>query len=207
MAKIDLYVRSMERFGARAVVLRSGANVTLRFPDGDRHATQTTTLRQLQEIVGEIASPDVRAAIATSGKASFDYSGDAGSFRVGVAVEGSAWSVTVEPAAAAAPAPTAAIPRPSPAPAMRQPAPPISAPTAMPIEPTSYGQVEVPPGDEDLPIERTQYEIGPSVSVSAAAPAQVGDKLVDKLLFAAKDCGASDLHLFNRLPADGPPPR
>ena len=190
MAKIDLYVRSMERFGAKGVVLRSGANVTLRFPDGDRHATQTTNLRQLQELVGEIAPPDVRAAIASSGKASFEYAGDAGSFRVSVAVEGSAWSVTVEPATAAA------APRPAPAPAMRQPA----APTSMPIEPTSYGAVEVPPGDEDLPIERTQYEIGPSVTVSPAVPEQVGDKLVDKLLFAAKECGASDLHLSTGCP-------
>ncbi len=199
MAKIDLYVRSMERFGAKAVVLRSDANVTLRFPDGDRHATQTTNLRQLQEIVGEIAPPDVRATITSRGRASFDYSGDTGNFRVGVVVDGSVWSVTVEPRAAAA-APAPAMRKPAP---MRQPearAPASASPTSMPIEATSYRAVEVPPGDEDLPIERTQYEIGPSVVVSAAAPAQVGDKLVDKLLFAAKQSGASDLHLSTGCP-------
>jgi twitching motility protein PilT len=69
----------------------------------------------------------------------------------------------------------------------------------MMIERTSYAEVSIPPGDEDLPIERTQYSMGPSVS-APAVPKEVGDKLIDKLLMAAKDAGASDLHLCTGCP-------
>ncbi len=41
MGGIDVYLRSIERFGAAAgALLASGQSVTLKFPTGDRHATQ-----------------------------------------------------------------------------------------------------------------------------------------------------------------------
>ena len=46
MARIDVYLRSIERFGAAGAVLTSGQAVTLRFPTGDRHATQVTPPRR-----------------------------------------------------------------------------------------------------------------------------------------------------------------
>ena len=42
MSKLDVYLRSIERFGASGAVLTSGQAVTMRFPTGDRHATQVT---------------------------------------------------------------------------------------------------------------------------------------------------------------------
>src|SRR6185437_3730308 len=38
MARIDAYLRSLEKFGAQALVLTSNQTVTLKFPGGDRHA-------------------------------------------------------------------------------------------------------------------------------------------------------------------------
>ena len=56
MARIDVYLRSIERFGAAGAILTSGQAVTLRFPTGDRHATQVTHHDALVALVREIAS-------------------------------------------------------------------------------------------------------------------------------------------------------
>ena len=61
MAQIDLYVHSLAKYGATAVVLASGKPVTLRFPTGDRNAAQVTQHNDLVNLVGELASP---AAVA-----------------------------------------------------------------------------------------------------------------------------------------------
>ena len=55
MARIDVYLRSIERFGAAGAVLTSGQAVTLKFPTGDRHATQVTHHDALVSLVREIA--------------------------------------------------------------------------------------------------------------------------------------------------------
>jgi twitching motility protein PilT len=200
VAKIDLYVRSMERFGARGLVMRSGANVTLSFPTGDRHATQTTTHQQIKEMVGEIAPHEARSDISTQGQASFDYAADGKQYRVQVEARGSSWVVRLDPSAG-----TGEVAQVGAAYAAT-PAPPIATARAAvaahaPVEPmiverTSYAES---PGDEDLPIERNQYSMGPSVS-TPAVPKEVGDKLLDKLLIAAKEAGASDLHLCTGCP-------
>ena len=63
MARLDTYLRSLERFGAQAIVLRSGQHVTLRFPAGDRHATQMVPHDQLVMLVREVASPSALSTI------------------------------------------------------------------------------------------------------------------------------------------------
>ena len=42
MSKLGHYLKSLEKFGAQAVVLQSNQSVVLRFPTGDRHASQQT---------------------------------------------------------------------------------------------------------------------------------------------------------------------
>ena len=56
MARIDVYVRSIRQLGARGAVLTSGQAVTLRFPTGDRHATQITGHEQLIALAPEPAT-------------------------------------------------------------------------------------------------------------------------------------------------------
>ena len=64
MARIDAYLRSLERFGAKAIVLKSGQHVTLRFDSGDRHATQTTSHEQIVDLVKEILPASARESIS-----------------------------------------------------------------------------------------------------------------------------------------------
>ncbi|MCE7890644.1 MAG: hypothetical protein DYH12_13280, partial [Sorangiineae bacterium PRO1] len=65
MAKIDSYLRSIERFGATGATLVSGKSVTLHFPTGDRHATQVTSHELLVAMVREVAPSNARAALET----------------------------------------------------------------------------------------------------------------------------------------------
>ncbi|HRC59130.1 MAG TPA: hypothetical protein PKU97_24575, partial [Kofleriaceae bacterium] len=63
MPKIDAYLRSIERFGATGALLVSGQSVTLRFPTGDRHATQVTPHDLLVALVREVAPAAAIAAL------------------------------------------------------------------------------------------------------------------------------------------------
>src|SRR5688572_3396810 len=73
MAKIDVYLRSIERFGASGAILSSGQAVTLRLPQGDRQATQVTPHDQLVALVREIAPPTAIAQIDRNAPAKFDF--------------------------------------------------------------------------------------------------------------------------------------
>ncbi|HEY1812396.1 MAG TPA: ATPase, T2SS/T4P/T4SS family [Kofleriaceae bacterium] len=106
MPKLDVYLKSIERFGAAGAVLASNQAVTLRFPAGDRQATQVTPHDQLIALVREVAPPAALAAIDQGRPARFDYE----TWTVAVAPKPNAWQVTIEPASpasAAAPAPPA----------------------------------------------------------------------------------------------------
>jgi hypothetical protein len=100
VAKLDVYLKSIERFGASGAVLASGQAVTLRFPAGDRQATQITPHDALVAIVREIAPAAALAAIDQGRPARFDYE----AFAIGVAPRPNAWQVTIEPRADAQPA-------------------------------------------------------------------------------------------------------
>ena len=63
MAKLDAYLRSIEKLGAAGAVLTSGQAVTLRFPSGDRNATQFTPHDLLVGMVRELAPPSALDAI------------------------------------------------------------------------------------------------------------------------------------------------
>ena len=131
MARLDSYLRSIERFGATGATLSSGQAVTLKFPAGDRQATQVTPHDQLVILVREIAPPDALDGIDRNRPAAFDYESNGVRYTVSVTPRPGAWVVAIAAAAAGGPAP-----RPS--------APAVTA---------------APAGDEML-IERGQYDGG-----------------------------------------------
>ena len=186
MAKIDVYLRSIERFGATGAVLTSGQPVTLRFPTGDRHATQVTPHDQLVALVREVAPQAVVEQVDRSRPARFEIESGGVRYALSVQPRPGVWQVAIELAAgsapAAAPSPAAAASSPAAAPA------PSAARFARPG--TSASEAE------ELPIERGQY-----AGEAGAAPARSGSTLLDQLTAAARQARASDLYL-----AAGSPP-
>ena len=141
MAKLDAYLRSMEKLGASGAVLVSGQAVTLKFPTGDRSATQVTPHDQLVAMVREIAPPAALDQIDRQRVARFDFD----RYTVDVAPRQGAWIVSIAPTQAVAAQQTQAIPRtPAQAPA----------PVAM-----------------DIQIERGQYDLPAEPAARQAASA------------------------------------
>jgi twitching motility protein PilT len=150
MAKIDVYLRSIERFGASGAILSSGQAVTLRLPQGDRQATQVTPHDQLVALVREIAPPPAIAQIDRNAPAKFDFESAGVRYALTVTPRQGALHVLIEgaggaPAAQAAP-PAAATPPGG----VRMQAPrAVTAPVAAPdtgelaIERGQYGEAEV----------------------------------------------------------------
>jgi twitching motility protein PilT len=103
MARIDAYLRSLEKFGAQALVLTSNQTVTLKFPGGDRHATQVTPHDQLVAMVREVAPPQALDAIDGSRPARFDVTSAGARFVVSVVPRADRWAVQIETTAAPAP--------------------------------------------------------------------------------------------------------
>jgi twitching motility protein PilT len=165
MSKLDVYLRSIEKFGAVGAVLTSNQAVTLRFPTGDRHATQVTPHDLLVGLVREVASPQVLDLIDRQRPARFDYDSQGTQYSVSVAPRAGAWQVTIEAAPAER---VAAAP------------PPVRVPTASPVT----------PGGELL-IERGQYD-GPA---STARPTASGSALLDEITHAARASRATDIYL------------
>ncbi len=193
MPRLDVYLRSLQRFGATALVLTSGQPVVLRFPAGDRHATQTTPHDQLVALVREIAGPAEWQSASTGRAASFTYRSESGPYRVEVLPQGPSWSITVEPGEAAmmaggasAVAAAAAPPPVAPPPA----APPM--PDSMSIESAGARAAAAP--ESDFMIERTSYEVPDDAAAIGTS------SYLDDLLCKMKESGASDLHLCSGCP-------
>jgi len=107
MAKIDAYLKSIERFGASGAILSSGQPVTLRFPQGDRQATQTTSHEQLVGMVREVAPPAALDQIDKNRIAKFDLDSSGTRYSINVSPKPGIWQVAIE----SAPAATVQIPR------------------------------------------------------------------------------------------------
>jgi twitching motility protein PilT len=149
MARIDLYLKSIDRFGATGAVLQSGQSVTLKFPSGDRHATQLTPHDQLVVMIREIAPPAVLDQVDRNRPTRFEHELAGNRFVIAVKPTPGAWTVVIdrstgEPGADTAGKPTATL------------APPMGAAAAA------------------MTIERTAYEPGP---VATAGPV-VFDELI-----------------------------
>jgi twitching motility protein PilT len=172
VARIDVYLRSIERFGATGAILNSGQSVTLRFPTGDRHATQLTPHDQLVVMVREVAPPNVLDTIDRNKPAKFEHESGGARFAIAVTPRPGQWSVAIDrlipgeaPATAGGPAP--------------------AGPSATLAPPMS--------GAATMTIERTAHEQKP--------PAATGPVVLDELVASARKGGASDLYLMpNALP-------
>jgi len=201
MASIDLYLRSMVRFGATGVILKSGANVTLRFPSGDRHATQTTPHGQLQEMVGAAAPDRVRSQIASGSTASFEHEFEGKTYEVKVAPMGSEWTVEIGPAEAKgsampevesiplddSPIGSAAAPAATDLPGMHNPFAGATEPAPIPREPTGLSAAR--------PVASAPSSPPVATAAAPAAPRRGGGAWIDQVLHQMMDLGASDLHL------------
>lgn len=149
MSKLDVYLRSIEKFGATGAVLTSNQPVVMRFPQGDRHATQVTPHDQLVVMVREIAPPAALDAIDRQRPAQFEIDSGGTRYLLSVTPRQGAWQVSID---AGAPNHTA----PEPAPSPRAPAPTAAV--------------------GELLIERGQYD-APAVSRPTASGSTVLDEL------------------------------
>ncbi len=174
MPKIDMYLRSIERFGAAGAVLVSGQTVTLKFPTGDRHATQVTPHDQLVALIREVAPKTALEHIDKARATRFDIEANGTRWALGVLPKPGSWQVTIEPASAAA------LP---PAPVPPQASRPVQ--VASPIA-----------DDTELPIERGPY----AVETTAATATASGSALLDALTAAARTARATDVYIATGAP-------
>jgi len=180
MAKIDVYLRSIERFGASGAILTSGQAVTLRLPQGDRQATQITPHDQLVVMVREIAPPAALVQIDKNQPARFDFESLGTRYVLGVTPRPGAIQIVIE---AAGPA-TAAAAAPAPAPAAVQFRQQPRAMTPPPV--TDAGE---------MAIERGQYG-----EPEVAGRTTSGSALLDQWTAAARSVRASDVLLATGAP-------
>ena len=175
MPKLDAYLRSIEKFGATGAILTSNQAITLRFPTGDRHATQVTPHDQLVPMLREVATPPALELIDSGRPARFEYD----RYAISVVQRAGAWLVTIE----AATMPPQAATRTTP-PAVSRTQTPIGAPVG-PGAGTGAAA-------NDLFIERTQYD---APVTSQPAPTTSGSTVLDELTRAARNARASDVFL------------
>ncbi len=165
MSKLDVYLRSIEKFGATGAVLTSNQAVMLRFPTGDRHATQVTPHDQLVVLVREVAPPAALDQIDRQRPARFDHDSNGIRYAVNVIPRPGSWQVGIE---GAQPAPARAPEAPA---TFRAPAP-AAAPSELLIERGQY----------DAPAETTR-------------PTASGSGVLDELTRAARGQRATDIYL------------
>lgn len=109
MARIDAYLRSIEKLAARGAILTSGQPIVLRLPDGDRNATQTVPHEQLVAMVREIAPPPALDGIDAGRRGDFEFDGGTQRYRFEVQPAPGRWTVQITAVVApgAGPAPAA----------------------------------------------------------------------------------------------------
>ncbi len=201
MSRIDNYLHSMERFKASGLALTSGGNVILKFPTGDRQATQTTTHAQIMDMVGEVAPAGTMPELMGGKVKTFRYQGSHSFFDITVTPNGDTWKVSVVPTTANSP----------------EPAPEAEA--ALEIERTSYGSVGSTAtaaakrpasiddsGNKRVPVARAVTPAPPNNEAPVAAVSSPRVKAastidrqssdwIDQILRRMMEAGSSDVHL------------
>jgi twitching motility protein PilT len=173
MSKLDVYLRSIEKFGATGAVLTSNQAVMLRFPTGDRHATQVTPHDQLVMLVREVAPPAALDQIDRQRPARFDYDSNGVRYAINVVPRQGAWQVGIDGAA------------PAPAQSPAEPSRPYTAVTNIRTPAPAAAPAE-------LLIERGQYD----APAETARPTASGSAVLDELTRAARQARASDVYLI-----------
>ena len=169
-ARIDMYLQSLIKYNATAVLLAGGGNVTLRFPAGDRFANQSTPQGDLTTIVEQVAPPSQMAELRRGARASFDYEFQDRTFAISVDPKPGQWRVIIEPRASVSRL-TVDMP-PAPAPVAPAP-PPVAAPPAPAARPPP---VPTAPAPE------------PAVATGSLLP-------IERMLVLMRELSCSDLHL------------
>jgi twitching motility protein PilT len=136
MAKLDVYLRSIKQLGAQGAVLSSGQAVTLRFPTGDRHATQITSHEQLAGLVREVAPPAVLEQLDKTRAVRFEIEGHGGRWSINVTPKPGSWLVAIDPIEA-----PGATPSPGPRPPRAQVTAPSGEAAGMATERSQYSTV------------------------------------------------------------------
>ncbi len=175
MSRLDVYLRSIKQLGALGAVLTSGQAVTLRFPTGDRHATQITAHDQLVSLVREIAPPAVLEQIDRARPASFELEASGGRWAIQVVPRPGAWHVAIDPVDPSSP--------PSPSP------PSLASPAAAP-----------PPGPPVRPAPRSAT-VAPGADEASGHTTSGGSALLDHLTAGGRAAYASDIYLNAGAPA------
>lgn len=173
MARIDGYLRSIEKFGAAGALLASGQAVTLRFPGGDRQATQVTPHDQLVAMVREVASIDALASLDASRATKFEFVSAGVAYTAQVTISPGVWQVLLTPQNGV--------------PAVAVMAATGAAQTTAPRAATPAPVLAVDAAD-GMEIERSQYDDAPESATS-------GSTLLDELFSAARAARATDLYL------------
>jgi twitching motility protein PilT len=177
MSRLDVYLRSIKQLGALGAVLTSGQAVTLRFPTGDRHATQITAHDQLVSLVREIAPPAVLEQIDRARPASFELEAGGGRWAIQVVPRPGSWHVAIDPVESSAAAPA-------------------TAPALAPVVP--------PAGPPGRPMLRPGTMASGGGEASAPAVGHTtsgGSALLDHLTGGGRAAYASDIYLNAGSPA------
>jgi twitching motility protein PilT len=110
MARIDIYLANLTRFGATAMCIESDAALVFRFPTGDRKANQTLPHGDVCALVEEIAPPAEQGALRAMTAARFGHAYAGVAYEVSVEPGPGRWRVIVAVAQEKAAAPTRAAP-------------------------------------------------------------------------------------------------
>ncbi len=184
MSKLDVYLRSIEKFGATGAVLTSNQPVVMRFPQGDRHATQVTPHDQLVMMVRELAPPAALDAIDRQRPAQFAIDSGGTRYTLSVTPRQGAWQVAIDHLGTPVPNPLGTqVPNPAAVPERA----PVPAPAARPPAPA--------PAAGELLIERGQYD-----APAETRPTASGSTVLDELTRAARGARASDIYLAAGAP-------
>ena len=180
----------MQRFGARGLVLMSDSHIVLRFPSGERHATQSTPHAQLMELVYEVATGDARQKLdhIETDPLKFDYSFEGNPYEITVEARGGMWRVSVEPSTNTAGKPVAKTPAAVASSAKLAAPPVVSTPSAASA-----------PGAASPSAERSPPSVQPPAAAapprSKRRPTKPTGRWIDEMLVEMIDRDASDLHL------------
>ncbi|HWO22145.1 MAG TPA: ATPase, T2SS/T4P/T4SS family [Kofleriaceae bacterium] len=188
MVKLDMYLRSIEKFGASGAVLTSGQAVTLRFPTGDRHATQVTPHDQLVQLVRELAPPAVYESVDKGRPVRIEVESGGRRYSVHVTPRAGVWQVTIEALTGSGATPLPSSPS-SPPPLARTGRPQSN--PAIPVASAAggTGAAGAGPASVEVSLERGQYEGSSQIS------SLLGGAVLDQLTRAARAASASDLYL------------
>jgi twitching motility protein PilT len=182
MAKLDVYLRSIKQLGAQGALLSSGQAVTLRFPTGDRHATQITSHDQLVALLREVAPPAALEQLDRSRPVTFEIDASGARWSIQVTPRQGVWQVAIDPldgsSSSVSPLPIAAPP-----------------PAARPPHRATSAAAPPSGGDLEMAIERGQY------GALSATIAVGGSTLLDQLTAGARAAYASDVYLSAGAPA------